>query len=335
MTTSSSSLLMDVTSDANFRAWGSGIASGLQAVGLVKTSNTGQINWSTVTRGTATSGAAVSQGYEIYRLNDSLQSTQPVFIKVEYGTSVRGNSGVGGASWAAPAMWVTVGTGTNGAATLTGSVSSRIAMTHASNTQTGQPSTAAATQYSTCYFSGDTSSVCMAIGIDTTIASAASGGVFFPLPYLLVIERTRNSSGTATADGLIFLTSCWPYSDGNWTTIALQARAQTISFTGSGVGSLDTFWPFSWPGLAFGSGSIGNTVDIYPLVVVSPLPEPNALSVLGCYQGDLAMGSTIQITSLGSSHTYIGLTAIGGTDTTAHTAVDSRILTGAVLMRYE
>jgi len=68
--------------DAEFRTWGSGIAAALQACGLVKTSDTGQIDWATVTRPGASHTAA---GYEIYRFNDSLQATKPVLIKVEYG----------------------------------------------------------------------------------------------------------------------------------------------------------------------------------------------------------------------------------------------------------
>lgn len=70
MTTASWSFSIDHQTDAAFRAWGSDVNAHLAAVGLKQTIDTGQINWSTVTRpGTNTSG-----GYEIWCFNDSLSS---------------------------------------------------------------------------------------------------------------------------------------------------------------------------------------------------------------------------------------------------------------------
>lgn len=103
------------SNDAEFRAWGSELSTELDTY-LPKTTDTGQINWSTVTRPAANSAA----GYEIRRFNDSLQATAPIFIKLEFGTA--GNA-------AMPSIWVTVGTGTNGAGTLTGSVTQRATCT--------------------------------------------------------------------------------------------------------------------------------------------------------------------------------------------------------------
>ena len=114
MTTQSWSGVLDHTSDAGFRAWGSDFSAKLAAIGLVQTSDTGQINWTTVTR----PGANTAGGYEIWRINDSLHTASPIFLKVEYGT---------GASAGAPNLWCTVGTGSNGSGTLTGSVTTRYA----------------------------------------------------------------------------------------------------------------------------------------------------------------------------------------------------------------
>lgn len=117
MATSFTNTPIDHTGDAGFRAWGSELSGQLGSVGttsgcLTQTADTGQINWVTVTRpGTLTAG-----GYEIWQLTDSLGVSSPVYLKVEYGT---------GSVATAPAVWVTVGSGTNGAGTLTGSVSSR------------------------------------------------------------------------------------------------------------------------------------------------------------------------------------------------------------------
>ena len=93
--------------DANFRAWGSDLSASFAEVGLVKTADTGQIDWATVTRPAASTAA----GYEIWRFTDS-----SVYMKFEYGTQ---------STSSAPGIWFTVGTGSNGSGTLTGAVSAR------------------------------------------------------------------------------------------------------------------------------------------------------------------------------------------------------------------
>jgi hypothetical protein len=114
LTTQSWNTPLNHSTDAGFRAWGSEMSAKLAAIGLVQTSDTGQINWATVTR----SAANVAAGYEIWRFNDSLQSTSPIFIKLEYGTNGAADR---------PNVWITVATGSNGAGTLTGQSSTRTA----------------------------------------------------------------------------------------------------------------------------------------------------------------------------------------------------------------
>lgn len=111
MTTASWSTGSIHNSDANFRIWGKEISDQLQAMsgtpGLVKTADTGQINWATVTR----PGTSTNAGYEIYYLNDSLHGTAPIYFRIDYGTNtVAGN----------PRVQLTVGTSTNGAGTIGG-----------------------------------------------------------------------------------------------------------------------------------------------------------------------------------------------------------------------
>jgi hypothetical protein len=108
--------------DANFRAWGSDLSAAFAEVGLVKTADTGQIDWVTVTRPTLNTAA----GYEIWRYTNS-----SVYLKIEYGT------GVGAA---APGVWLTVGTGSNGSGTLTGTVSARTSV-YANNSALDNPGT--------------------------------------------------------------------------------------------------------------------------------------------------------------------------------------------------
>ena len=105
MTTASSDSLLQHTNDADFRVWAQQFEALLVAAGLVVTSDTGQVDLTTMTK--PVGGIA---GYRMYRFNDALQATAPIYIRVGFGTSTL-NSG-------APQMNVQVGTGTNGANSL-------------------------------------------------------------------------------------------------------------------------------------------------------------------------------------------------------------------------
>lgn len=108
MATQSWSTVVEHSSDATFRAWGSELAAKFAAVGMVQTADTGQINWVTVTRPAINTVG----GYEIWRLSGSA-----LYFKIEYGTA--GFATV-------PGLWFTCGTGSNGTGTLTGQLSTRV-----------------------------------------------------------------------------------------------------------------------------------------------------------------------------------------------------------------
>lgn len=102
--------VIDHSSDAAFRTWVAEIISTFTSVlTLVQTSDTGQINTSTVTR---PGGTNASAGYAIFRFSDTLQATAPVFIRMDFGNAANATT--------QPQMWITVGTSTNGAGTITG-----------------------------------------------------------------------------------------------------------------------------------------------------------------------------------------------------------------------
>ncbi len=175
MTTQAFTSVIDHSSDAGFRAWAQELSNALVAAGLVRAADTGQINFSTVTRpGTNTAG-----GYEIMRFNDSLQATAPIFLKIEYGT---------GSSAANPQCWITVGTGSTGSGTLTGQTSTRTPWTFGSalySTVTAYPSY-----------------VCVApghVGVAWKLG-AYSGNAGFGF---LAIVRTHDTAGAPTGTGFV------------------------------------------------------------------------------------------------------------------------------------
>jgi len=96
--------------NASLRAWGKQVSDTLLECGLVKCADTGQINWTT-----AVYTLQTIAGYEIWRFDDALQATAPIYIKIEYG--------VGAVNCLR--MYVNVGQGTDGAGNLTGLTSRR------------------------------------------------------------------------------------------------------------------------------------------------------------------------------------------------------------------
>lgn len=172
MTTKTWTTGLSHASDDDFRAWGGELSAKLSEVGLVQTADTGQINWSTVTRPSVSAAA----GYEIWRFNDTLQATAPILIKVEYGTA-------GSAVY--PQMWATVGTSSNGSGTLTGTLSGRNLICHQGGV-----------------FSGNTPSYLCSVpghfGLAWKIGALAGVGT-----ALFVVARTHDASGAPTATGAI------------------------------------------------------------------------------------------------------------------------------------
>lgn len=170
------SLVPDCSTDEAFRAWGSGISTALQSL-ITLVTQTGQINWATVTKPAST---GYISGFEVYRFNDAAQSTSPIFIKIEYGAASIG-------SGLKPALYMTVGKSTNGSGTI-GSVLF---------TYKEVISTASATTLTpkNCYFgNGDGSCLVMSLFPSDT--------AYHVYGSYVVIERSRNNLGTATTDGI-------------------------------------------------------------------------------------------------------------------------------------
>ena len=175
---------------ANFKAWAKAISDWFRTCGWTNTSDTGQVNWSTI--------AAVpsnSYVYDIFAPGDGLT---PYYVKIEYGYSTTTLQ-----------IAVSLGTGTDGAGNLTKWVTSRRAM-WATNLAGGIANVNAVTQFE-CNFTGDSGR----IGIMMWRNSSAAGG-----QLLIAIQRTLDSSGNPTNEGV----SLWKIgyqSDGHWNTSTL------------------------------------------------------------------------------------------------------------------
>lgn len=175
---------MDHSSDATFRAWGSALSAAIVAAGagvtthpgkIVPTTDTGQINWTTVTR----PGVSTAAGYEIYKFTDSNAGSAPVYIKLEYGT---------GTSATVPQIWVTVGTGSNGSGTLTGFTSTRAIASRQTSI------TSAVTNYPTYVHSSEDAPLNIALKCGGSLTSTAM--------MFLSINRPCNADASIRADAV-------------------------------------------------------------------------------------------------------------------------------------
>ena len=260
MTTYAMTTAPDMTSDATFRAWGSAISSGMAAIGWVKVTDASQINWTTVTKPTLANTAA---GYEIWGMNDALQSTAPFYLKIEYGS---GNIA------AAPGMWFTIGTAQNGSGTLTGNVGTRRQL------QIGNGTTAYVHK-----FSGTSSRLTGGLWWGANNSSCMTAAF---------VERTHDATGADTAEGTI---SFFGNGYGNF------FQSQYVPSIGT-VPSAYTTSSLGCTAPSSGSGTLGANVYLYPCRVFGPGEMAPFLGCVGYFNSDVSTGSTVTVTTWAGSN---------------------------------
>lgn len=272
MTTTTWSSPGSISGDAAFRSFGSGISTALAAIGLVQTSDTGQVNWTTVTRPVSNSTVA---GYEIWRFNDALQGTYPLFLKVEYGSLTSITLGQ---------VWLTIGKGSNGSGTLTGIIFAR--------QQTSQHF------YQTV--------------VEDCYASSGPGGIslrFSPINTQVGfhIERSLNASGVATGDGVMV-------AFGNQST-TITASWYAFLYANPSVyvkGFSPLILPLSVQPNNFGSTcNLGRDVGVVGLALGIPIicpgvPTWTSRQVVAIAVGDIPTAKTFSATPSVATNTYRG-----------------------------
>lgn len=261
MTTQTWTSPVQHTTDAEFRAWGSELSDKLAAAGLIKHTDTGQIFWATVARPAVNTAA----GFEIWRFDDALQATAPIYLKIEYGTF---------SSATVPNIWLTVGTGTNGAGTLTGTVSDRNTVCFSGAVSAGNfPSylCAAPNFVGLLWKSG---------------SSGASGGQGF-----FAVSRTFDTSGAATADGFFVI---WGAVNASTVCLAQSVRtaATAVKYTASSLYSVV-------PMQVIGS-LVGADYQVYPVLGITPraFVLPTLATVIST---EVPAGTTFSVAMVGAT----------------------------------
>jgi len=167
--TSAQNLVCSNSSVTNFKQWAKAISDFFAACGWVKSSDTGQVNWATISS-VPGAGAFV---YEVWTPGDGLTA---YFLKVEYGNHA--------SSATTPTIRLSIGATTNGAGLLTGV----IAGPFQTNTSNYTPPGGGVTQY-VCRFSGTSGRISAQMW---TNSGGANAEQFFS------VERSVNSSGVYT-----------------------------------------------------------------------------------------------------------------------------------------
>lgn len=244
----------------------------LTAIGLIQTSDNGQINKEAATRPAA---AGQSAGYEIFEFSDSLQEVSPIFLRVEYLSA--GNIQIFGTA-------VTIGQGTDGAGNLTGVTSQRLYSYGASPTNNSFTTFGCHTEG----FAG----VMSQVGSITSSSSAASGS--------FMICRSCDANGHPTADG------CIVYNH----NVSGFPHGQALRFSGA-AGRVNASPSVDIALLPLGvSQTISGEIPVYPMWM--PLPALTAVvGAIAMPQALLGNVDTLEVAAVGvQPRTY--LIALGG-----------------------
>lgn len=124
MATTSPSIILASTSTTNHRNWINAFSAALDTLGVVKTTDTGQVNLTPTTlalppstAGTANLYMATTPVYQIRKLSAS--GMPDIFIRFEFGIWGNDNTSNAQTAYAYPGLRITVGGGTNGAGVIT------------------------------------------------------------------------------------------------------------------------------------------------------------------------------------------------------------------------
>lgn len=259
-------------SDANFRLWGLAITAALTDVGMVQTADTGQINWTTVTR----AAVNVDAGFQVWRFNDTLQATKPIFLRLNFGTSPYG---VG-----YPRLTAQVGTGTDGAGTLTGAgpvLSIFI----------GQGAGAASTE---SWISCDGSALMICFAVDTP--NPVERG------HTLILERFRDDDGDPNGLGA--------YLSNGYSGVLGNTTWMVFDFVGGVTPVANSYPPCLLPrpvGPATSWIAADLTVQTFPWLVGTQQILSQSKMIMAYLTVDLPFGIVQAVTHFGAARSYKAL----------------------------
>lgn len=239
-----------------------------------RTADTGQVNWATI----ATEPSTV-RDYEVFALGGPLQSTAPVFLRIDYQ----------GASVAGAGAYITVGTTTDGAGNLGGLTVAKQGLQNHTITNTLNLSAWAACDGS--YFT-------FLYALDPVAAGTDGVGMF-------VVERTRDLTGAATANG--FHVWRW-YATTAAATAYLGGWSRTFA-SAAQTANTDYNFGVTVPDAFNATTSLDNNIGYaYPAYTYTPLaPGGASKALLFAFPNDFPRGQSVTVTHYGEAMTFVPL----------------------------
>lgn len=286
MATTSTNTTITHNSSATLQAWATEIFTALvTTLGLTQTADTGQTATSALVYNATLNSVA---GFIILEFNDTLNATSPLFIKLEFGT---------GSAATAPQMLITIGNGTNGAGTLTGLVSTRVAAFNGSAPASNVVNYTSRFCYNTTQ--GFLGMVFKIGGGAGSVATNSVGGFF--------LWRTVDNTGAPTATAVNLLTNSNSTVGSTANGGCFQSLNYSLSTTTISNNASCT-WVFV--PLNFLSTVQGTNGQIFPGFQYGPGASAPGLGITNafgaCVEAEIALHATVTVTVLGSlSLTYI------------------------------
>lgn len=295
MTTATANIYQDGSTSAQWVAMGKGFSDLLTAVGVVKTADTGQIDWSTVSR---PASQTTSVGYEIREIPTTVGTLR---VKIDYGT---------GASTQQNYQWkLTFGTGSNGSGTITGAFGAE--QTFSPNGYTWNYTVSPML----CYASSWDGGFAIVMWLSYTTESYRVAFVF---------DQSCDSSGALTNDGYFWAAvqngklETWGWS------ATLGARGQFTTFPAR--------IPYHYRDTAL-SAVLAGKRRYSAVRQMTPIPVWHPNVIVG-WASDCASGATFSLTVLGEERTYLSLGAFYA-GINGNLASSSSDYTGALCIRWE
>jgi hypothetical protein len=276
MTTQAWTSRLRCDDNTTFREFVAEFSARMAACGMVQTADTGQVNLLTVNRPAANTEA----GYEIWTFNDSLQATAPIYIRVGYAV---------GSANTNPAIFFTVGTGSNGAGTITGTA---LTTARRFNANTAQTSDTARPSFM-CHTEGF-------FGVSWKHGSTNSVGGFF-------VDRTCDNAGVKDGTGAMVH---WGLGNpGSMVRQALRFASTAAAYTATT--SLETC-ALGIMAQCPAVSSVGADYQVALGFTITPRAVP-LNGVCGVYAAEFPVGLSFPATLVGSaSHTYLTMAAEAG-----------------------
>jgi len=222
---------------------------------------------------TKSASANTKSGFRVYRMADTLQSTSPLYMRLDYGT---GSTAAVFGVWVSLSSSITTGTGAPA-----GSI-------YWNDTATSAPTLIA----------GATALV----GTVDSRGAAGTGWACWRLfdnnsattaHMMMSIERTKDSSGADTSAGFLWI---WSTSGGSWVKSLYIPAGGTPPTAEAG---LQVIMSTNNPSAVAGDVGLGVPIPIYGYA------RQPGLGLVTARSSDIAAAASVSFTFYGASHTYL------------------------------